>query len=460
MSETGDSPGSEPRRVDAALQRILDRAAAMGEGKPDPKSAGGTATPTAKPKVQNAPNPKPTSSAPAHATAPPGPTRIHPDKRGPLMLANALTEARGGKPVNLDALSYYSPELIQATLPHTDPKVRDWIKKNGDFSLIVSSGVDADAQPYGIPYGAFPRLVLAHIITQVIANQHKKERRIELSSHFGAFLKEIGYTGNHWGNSPSAKRIKDQLDRLLNARITFDYKEGDQFKGRHTVRNLDIAPNFDLWWDYKEPEQGSIFGSYIELSEGFYNAILARPVPLRTEVLKALHKDILALDVYMWVSYRLAGMKAGNKESLQISYAALQAQFGTGIAEQNYRQFRQKLKKSFAKVAQFWIPPKVTGGESLLRHEFTESGIILYSSPMLVSRGRRTFQSDDTAALLESRRFDDETRKQARFLAATLYSVEHLEKQYFAWIESKNLTPGNPRAHFINFVKRHVARNK
>ena len=460
MSETGNSSGSEPRRVDATLQRILDRAAAMGEGKPDPKAAGSGDSPAANPKNQSNPKSKPTPSAPpapAVAVAPPGPTRIHPDKRGPLMLANALTEARGGKPVNKDALSYYSPELIQATLPHTDPKTPVWVRKNGDFALIVASGYDTEAQPYGIPYGAFPRLVLAHIITQVIA---KHDRRVELSSRFGAFLKEIGYTGNHWGNSPSAKRIKDQLDRLLNARITFEYKEGDKFKGRHAVQNVDIAPKFDLWWDFKEPEQDSFFGSYIELSEGFYNAILARPVPLKTEVLKALHKDILALDVYMWVSYRLANMKDANQESLLVSYGRLQAQFGTGIAEGNYRLFRQRFKKAFAKVAHFWIPPNSTGQQSLLRHEFTENGITLYRSPLLVSRNKRVSNAEETAALLESRAFDDETRRQARFLAATLYSVEHLEKQYFAWIESKKLTPGNPRAHFLNFVKRHVDRNK
>jgi len=44
--------------------------------------------------------------------------------------------------------------------------VNPWIRKNGDFSLIVCSGFDRDGTPYGIPYGSFPRLVLAYIITQ------------------------------------------------------------------------------------------------------------------------------------------------------------------------------------------------------------------------------------------------------------------------------------------------------
>jgi hypothetical protein len=44
--------------------------------------------------------------------------------------------------------------------------VNPWIRKNGDFSLTVSSGFDRDGTPYGIPYGSCPRLVVAYIITQ------------------------------------------------------------------------------------------------------------------------------------------------------------------------------------------------------------------------------------------------------------------------------------------------------
>ena len=47
-------------------------------------------------------------------------------------------------------------------------------------------GFDEEARPFGIPYGSFPRLVLAHIITRVV---HTHERRIELNSHFSSFLR-------------------------------------------------------------------------------------------------------------------------------------------------------------------------------------------------------------------------------------------------------------------------------
>ena len=449
-------PDGEPRRVDASLQSILDRAAARQKGNnPEPAQPAAALEPSA------TTSPKLRQAAPSGDTEQRNPARIHPDKRGPLVLANAIAEARGDKPIDPDTLSYYSPELIQATMPHSDPKTNVWVRKNGSFTLIVASGYDQEGEMVGVPYGAFPRLVLAYIVTQVIGKPREPgQRRIQLTSHFGEFLKAVGYTGNHRGNIPSAKRLKDQLNRLLRASITFEYKEGTAQAGRVAGLQMHVAPRFELWWDFHAPDQESLFGSWLDLSEDFYNAILARPVPLKTEVLKALHKDILALDVYMWVSYRLMGMKGGDREEIAVSYASLQAQFGTGIAEDNYRKFRERLKKAFAKVALFWHTPSNTSGESLLRYEFTESGIILYRSPLLVSRGNRTSHNEDAAALLTARRFDDETRKQARLRAGTLYSVDHLEKQYFAWIESKDLTPANPRAHFLSFIKRHVDRNR
>ncbi len=102
---------------------------------------------------------------------------------------NTLARLYYGTPQSEAPVSYYTPILIQCTLPHSDPKTRDWKKTNGDFTLIISSGVDHNLVPYGIPYGSFPRLVLAYIITRVIQTG---ERRIALSSHFSSFLEELG----------------------------------------------------------------------------------------------------------------------------------------------------------------------------------------------------------------------------------------------------------------------------
>jgi hypothetical protein len=381
------------------------------------------------------------------------PARIHPDDRSRIEGLNVFATLIQGAPQPRTPLSYYTPILIQCTLPHSDPETPHWIKTNGDYSLIISSGVDREGNVLGIPYGSFPRLMLAYIITRVIQTG---ERRIELSSHFSSFLKEIGYTGNHKGNSKAGKRIRDQLLRLLRASITFEAKNEGKDEGHLAVLNVNIAHKFELWWDFKNPEQDSLWGSYIDISEEFRQSILRAPVPLRTDILKALKKSPLALDVYMWVSYRLFTMHATGQEEIKLSYGRLQAQFGTGMAEKNYRMFRSRFKQAFGDVAKHWHASNDV--KSLLNYELEETRFVLYRSPLLVAKAKPSAAQKEAQRLLESRSFDQETRRKARQLAGK-WDVAYLTSQYFDWIEKGGITPKDPSAHFLDFIKTHRQRN-
>jgi hypothetical protein len=378
------------------------------------------------------------------------PKRVHPDDRARIGFSNVIAEVSGNVHVAGPDVSYYSPELIQCTLPHSDPKSRDWIKKNGDFSLIVSSGIDDEGATYGIPYGSFPRLVLAHIITRVIET---REKRIELTSHFGSFLREIGYLGNHKGKGVKGQRVREQLLRLLNANISFQRNE----EGHNQRLNINISRGFDLWWDYKKPEQGSLFGSWVLLSDDFYESIIKSPVPLRTDILKALKKSPLAIDIYMWVAYRLFSMHANHQDELSLSYGALQNQFGTGISEDNYRQFRKEFKSAFNKVAALYQPHTGDTGKPILNYALNDTGLVLYRSPLLIGRNKPTKQ-DDIGQIIKSRNFDLPTVRKARLIAGN-WSVEYLTDQYFKWIEGESITPIDPRRHFLAFIESHVKRN-
>src|SRR6266849_5487720 len=68
------------------------------------------------------------------------PARVHPDDRGRIEGLNALATLIQGAPQPKASLSYYTPILIQCTLPHSDPKALTWAKTNGDFTLVLTSG--------------------------------------------------------------------------------------------------------------------------------------------------------------------------------------------------------------------------------------------------------------------------------------------------------------------------------
>jgi len=383
------------------------------------------------------------------------PARVHPDDRSRTNALNEMATLFHGVPETKPELSYYSPILIQCTLPHSDPKTASWARKNGNAALVISSGFDKDGNMIGVPYGSFPRLVLAYIITRVL---HTGDGTIQLESHFGKFLKEIGYLGNLRGSTRASRTIQNQMHRLMRATINFEGSEVTADQGEIVGANIQIAKRYGLWWNYKNPEQGSLWGSFIQISEEFRLEILKAPVPLRTDILSSLKKSPLALDVYMWISYRLFAMQTNGHEQVSLSYGRLQAQFGTGIAESNYRQFRKELKLAFNKVAEHWRSPD--GKKQALHYEFHEDRLTLYRSPLLVAKtGLKSAQlAEERTAILSRRSFDIETQRKARQLAGG-WNVDYLSQQYFAWIEREGITPENPRAHFFDFIKTHRQRN-
>ena len=51
-------------------------------------------------------------------------------------------------------------------------------------------------------------------------------------------------------------------------------------------------------------------GRKIELSEKFFNEIIRHPVPLDMNILTALKRCSLGLDLYMWLTYRTFATQA------------------------------------------------------------------------------------------------------------------------------------------------------
>jgi len=379
------------------------------------------------------------------------PVRVHPTARARVSAFNQMATLFQDPPSVKSTISYYTPELIQCTLPHSDPKTRDWIRSSGGHTLIVSSGIDETGEPFGVPYGSFPRLVLAYIITHVVRTG---ERRIEFRSFFRTFLKEVGYTV-----SPSvrhAKTLHNNLERIFNAIITYNYKD-DTLRAR---RHFAVAPDSVTYWNYKAPDQGSLWDSVIEISVEFQKSILDAPIPLRTDMLAALKKSPLAIDLYMWFSYRLFTLERLDQPSLTLGYGRLQAQFGTNISESNYRSFRRDLRHAFEKVKEHWGTLSAADGQPSTVHcEMGEQSLTLHRGPLLVARHEpKLVRRGHEPARDEAAGFAGATLRKARQLAPD-WEPEALATEYNAWLERKEIKPQDREAHFLDFVQAHQARN-
>jgi hypothetical protein len=160
-------------------------------------------------------------------------------------------------------------------------------------------------------------------------------------------MRELGLvpTGGRWG---SITRLRDQMERLFQSTFSFEsVQDVGSNRGKRWI-NMQIAPDGELWWDLKKPEQSTLFGSWIELGEKFYQAIISSPVPLDMRALKALKSSALALDIYAWATYKTFSLGQSDKREQFISWESFMDQLGVNY--DRIGNFSSKCKQAFIKV--------------------------------------------------------------------------------------------------------------
>ncbi len=109
-----------------------------------------------------------------------------------------------------------------------------------------------------------------------------------------------------------------------------------------------IAKEVHLWWDPKQPEQTAIWNSHVILDSDFFKEIIGNPVPVDMRALTALKRSPMALDIYMWLTYRMSYLS----RKTEITWEHLQFQFGAGYGfdERGRTNFQQAFTKHLRSV--------------------------------------------------------------------------------------------------------------
>ena len=226
----------------------------------------------------------------------------------------------------------------QASLPHRRlPDDAHWEIQNDRVTLIIQPGLRAvqgqSSVSVGVPYGSRARLIILYLQTEAIRTQ---SREIELGRSLHAWLKrlEIPIGGK------SMKDVRDQAERISRCRLTFEISTA----GRSGLVNQNILDS--AMFVTNDSTQGDLFIETARLSEGFFEQLQKHPVPIEEAAVKQIANNSMALDVYVWLSYRLHSLK----ESRSISWKALHAQFGRGISRMDHfkPQFRDTLQLALA----------------------------------------------------------------------------------------------------------------
>lgn len=274
-----------------------------------------------------------------------------------LQQINAL--AKIGDSDNQD-MGFMARLLTLCSLPRTNPGDRmQYKRQNGPYKLIMIAGGDNK-----LPFGNIPRLLLAWVCTEAVRTQDKK---LVLGQSLSAFMQQLGMQSDSGGSRGDRTRLKNQIDRLFNCHIDMIY-EGREGKASTGGR---LAPKTMLWWDYRQPNQDTLWKSWIELGDELFLEIIKHPMPIDMRILKALRRSSLGLDFYMWLSYktfmlyrkqqdkkRQLGGKEAPKEKDIRSWPQLYVQFGAdpALASDNntVQNFRKDALREIAKLKLCW----------------------------------------------------------------------------------------------------------
>ena len=260
----------------------------------------------------------------------------------------AAAEAIYLYPPDPQELAFLARELVQCTLPHSDPgQAPFWARTNGNMTLSIVSGFDPrKTRLVGYPYGSIPRLILFWVTTEALRT---RSRRLELGDSYNKFLREIGFDPNTGGGKRGdAKRVKEQTRRLFASTISF-IQSGELMPEREGERrlNMSVASASELWWDPKHPDQVNLWDSWVELGEKFYAALTAAPVPVDLRALRVLKHSPLALDLYAWATHKALSVARKGKPQF-VSWRGLKGQFGADYND--IQNFRRKAMKALKKI--------------------------------------------------------------------------------------------------------------
>ena len=229
------------------------------------------------------------------------------------------------------ALGFYARLFVQAGMPHADPHTNEHVRSNGALTLTMLAPA-----VIGLPYGSLPRLLLTWLTTEAVRT---KQRRLVLGNTLRSFLDQLGLsrTGGRRGD---ITRLRTQMRRLFASSISCIY-EGP---AGWAMANVNVADQAELWWDPKQPDQLDLWDSTVTLGERFFAEIVRRPVPIDTRALRALVRSPLAIDLYVWLTYRMSYLQ----EPTIVPWELLSLQ--TGAHYREARQFRRFALRALPKV--------------------------------------------------------------------------------------------------------------
>jgi hypothetical protein len=250
--------------------------------------------------------------------------------------------------------------FAMTSLPHRRVGDSLWERKGHLTTLLVESGLDRRRQPIGVPYGSLARIILLYLQTEAIRTSNPE---VVLGRSMNAWLTKMAITSG----GRTRELVAEQARRISACRLTF-FTERGPAEYRQNGAFVRDAISLSGLMDAAQP---SLWQDRVRLDEGFWASLRAHPVPVREEAISAIGTRSMAIDIYIWLAYRLHALNG----PFTVTWHAVFNQFGAGF--QFLRHFKPRFADSL-KIALAVYPEA--------RVDVTAEGLILRPSAPAVPR--------------------------------------------------------------------------
>ncbi len=162
--------------------------------------------------------------------------------------------------------------------------------------------------------------------------------------------------------------VPDAADALGHRRRSDPWYRENGAEGRHNGAFVQDAISLAGVSDDNQP---TLWQDRVRLDAGFWQSLQDHPVPVREEAIQAIGSRSMAIDVYIWLAYRLHSLTRPTP----ITWTAIHAQFGAG-----FRLVRQ-IKPTFTEALNLALAVYPEAGVCV-----ETEGIVLHPSPPAVPK--------------------------------------------------------------------------
>jgi Plasmid encoded RepA protein len=268
-------------------------------------------------------------------------------------------------------------------MPLRQPKdsLRPFSRHDGRFALTIEPASvthpDGGLINIGVPFGPKARLIAMWMATEVQNPRRDTTDRILELNGITDWLEALGIPARG-GATGSIAATKDQFMRLAFSTFTMVLRgpNSEELFKRESLIESGIFGGDDLALYRAGHVSQMAWPRVIALTHNTYDRFLNDAIPIPTVRLREVANNAMAIDILVYLSYRLPTLS--RDDTAILTWRDLMAQFGTGSAGEFASKFKDTFRQSIRRAIEAYPEARI---------EITSEGLVMrYSDPVDLRR--------------------------------------------------------------------------